>query len=108
MGPWIIIVITSPPQTLLLSGHVLSPLIIPTQNMVNGTVIGTTPAGTTLTITVEFDVEFGLTNYIVNDATTTIVISNVLAQNGIIHALSSVLEVPGAEISTIGDVTECY
>jgi uncharacterized surface protein with fasciclin (FAS1) repeats len=79
--------------TTLLSGHVISPLIVPTQNMVNGELDTKTPAGTSLTIElVEMD---GTTTYKVNNAT--IVMENVLANNGIIHALDTVLAVPGAE-----------
>ena len=79
--------------TKLLSGHVISPQIIPTRNMVNGDLPYTTPAGTTLTIEI-LEVE-GETIYTVNDAT--IVTEDVLANNGIIHGLASVLDVPGAE-----------
>jgi uncharacterized surface protein with fasciclin (FAS1) repeats len=79
--------------TNLLSGHVLSPLILPTQNMVNGDLATLTPAGTTLTITI-VDVE-GQTIYQINNATITQ--ENVLANNGIIHVLDLVLEVPGTE-----------
>ena len=79
--------------TKLLSGHVISPQIIPTQNMVNGNLPVTTPAGTTLTIEI-LEVE-GETIYYVNNATMTM--TNILANNGIIHALAAVLDVPGTE-----------
>ena len=79
--------------TKLLSGHVISPQIIPTQNMVNGDLPYKTPAGTTLTIEIT-EVE-GETVYSVNNAT--ISRENTLANNGIIHGLAAVLDVPGAE-----------
>ena len=79
--------------TKLLSGHVISPQIIPTQNMKNGDLPYLTPAGTSLTIEI-LKVE-GVAFYIVNNAT--IVNENILANNGIIHGLASILEVPGTE-----------
>jgi uncharacterized surface protein with fasciclin (FAS1) repeats len=79
--------------TQFLSGHIISPLIIPTHNMVHGDLPITTPAGTTLTIEImEMD---GQTFYRVNNVTITQ--ENILARNGIVHGLDSVLEVPGTE-----------
>jgi transforming growth factor-beta-induced protein len=79
--------------TQFLSGHIISPLIIPTQNMVHGDLPITTSAGTTLTIEImEMD---GQTFYRVNNVTITQ--ENILARNGIVHGLDSVLEVPGTE-----------
>lgn len=79
--------------TKLLSGHVISPQIIPTQNMVNGALPYVTPAGTTLYVDI-LEVE-GETIYFINNATITR--ENTLANNGIIHGLDAVLDVPGTE-----------
>ena len=79
--------------SILLSGHVISPLIIPTQNMMNGPLSNQTLAKTDLTIRIE-EVE-GQVIYYVNNAT--ISMPNTLANNGIIHGIESVLSVPGAE-----------
>jgi hypothetical protein len=77
-----------------ISGHVITPDVVLTQQMVNGMSIGDTPSGETLTATVETATD-GITIYKVNNAT--IVNPNVLEINSIIHALDSVLVVPGAE-----------
>jgi transforming growth factor-beta-induced protein len=87
--------------TKLLTGHVLQ-TIVPTQLMVNGMSIGDTPAMETLTATVETDAD-GDTVYKVNNAT--IVDPNILAINGIIHSLGSVLVVPGAEYPPVNSTT---
>jgi hypothetical protein len=79
--------------TRLLSGHVITPVIVPTQLMVNGMSVGTTPVRTTLAATVETN--SSSSGYKVNNAT--IVTSNALVNNSIIHALSFVFVVPGAE-----------
>jgi transforming growth factor-beta-induced protein len=79
--------------TNLLTGHVLT-TVVPTQLMVNGMSIGVGPGGNTFTATVETAAD-GTTVYKVNNAT--IVNPNVLAINGIIHALDSILVVRGAE-----------
>jgi hypothetical protein len=80
--------------TRLLSGHVITPVIVPTQLMVNGMFVGTTtPVRTILAATVETNISS--TVYKVNNAT--IVSANILASNGIIHLLCSVLVVPGAD-----------
>jgi transforming growth factor-beta-induced protein len=82
--------------TALLMGHVITPQIIPTHDMVAGPLNFTTSAGTTLNVTIE---ETGDgTIYIIDDAA--IDIPNFLANNGIVHALGAVLAVPGAEYPT--------
>ena len=79
--------------TALLFGHVITPRIIPTQNMETGDLPFTTAAKTTLTVEImEVD---GAMVYKINNAT--IVTVNVLASNGIIHELDTVLAVSGAE-----------
>jgi uncharacterized surface protein with fasciclin (FAS1) repeats len=88
--------------TTLISGHVITPVVVPTQLMVNGMSIGDTPSGETLTATVATATD-GSTVYMVNNAT--IVNPNVLAINGIIHALDSVLVVPGAEYPPVHSST---
>jgi transforming growth factor-beta-induced protein len=88
--------------TTLLIGHVITPLVVPTQLMVNGMAIGSTASGETLTATVETATN-GTTVYKVNSAT--IGRPNVLANNGIIHALDSVLVVPGAEYPPVNSTT---
>jgi transforming growth factor-beta-induced protein len=78
--------------TRLLSGHVLSPLILPTQNMKDGPISATTPIMTTLSVTIT-ELE-GVKVYKINNAT---IETTAFANNGIIHQLSKVLVVPGAE-----------
>ena len=80
-------------STILLSGHVIAPSIIPTQNMISGDLPFMTPAGTTLTV--EISEVNGSALYKINNASITI--PNILASNGIVHALDSVLNVPGTE-----------
>jgi uncharacterized surface protein with fasciclin (FAS1) repeats len=80
--------------TNLLTGHVITPQIVSTADMINGTLNYTnplmTPIATSITQTANS------TNYMVNDAT--IFFRNILANNGIIHGNSSVFVVPGAEV----------
>lgn len=83
--------------TILLTGHILSPQILPTQNMINGTLQYQTPGGNNLTIEI-LDFE-GTMIYKVNNAR--ILAANILANNGIIHMLSSVLTVPGTMMPVV-------
>ena len=79
--------------SLLLGGHVLVSTVLPTREMVVGDVANKTAAGTTLTVSIdELD---GISLYSINNAT--IAFPDVLANNGIIHGISSVLSVPGTE-----------
>lgn len=79
--------------TTLLTAHVLTPLILPTQDMVTGILGNKTAGGTELYINVE-ETSDG-TVYMVNNAT---ISDSVLANNGIIHAISAVFSVPGTEV----------
>jgi uncharacterized surface protein with fasciclin (FAS1) repeats len=76
--------------TILLEGHVIAPQVVPTIDMVNGPIPYTSAGGDTFIVTIEED-----SVYVINNAV--IVAPDVLANNGIIHGISSVLEVPGAE-----------
>ena len=86
--------------TALLAGHVIVDKILPTQNMVDGDVYDT-PFGFKLTVQV-VDVD-GTKLYKVNNAT--ISDPNILASNGIIHALGSVINVTGAEYPPLANST---
>jgi uncharacterized surface protein with fasciclin (FAS1) repeats len=77
----------------LLAGHVISKLVLPTSDMVVGQIPNKTAGETYLTVTI--DELQGTKVYKIDNAT--ISIPDVLANNGIIHGISSVLAVPGTE-----------
>jgi uncharacterized surface protein with fasciclin (FAS1) repeats len=79
--------------TSLLAGHVITNIVLPTSDMVDGQIPNKTAGGTYLTVTI--DESAGTKVYMIDNAT--ISTPNVLANNGIIHGISSVLAVPGTE-----------
>jgi transforming growth factor-beta-induced protein len=76
---------------LLLSGHIVTTRVIPTQNMTTGSLL--TLANTTIDIAVDNDLIFVNTEQILE--------ANVLANNGILHIIDRVFTVPGVVFPTV-------
>jgi uncharacterized surface protein with fasciclin (FAS1) repeats len=82
--------------TKLVAGRVIKSVVLPTREMVNGTIPNQTAALTYLNVTVEtFN---GTKHFTVDNAT--ISPEKLLANNGIIHSIDAVLAVPGTEYPT--------
>jgi transforming growth factor-beta-induced protein len=84
--------------TKLLTGHVITPQVIPTYNMEVGPLPYGTQAQTSLTVSIE-EAAADTKVYYINNATITI--ADKLAANGVIHAIDEVLFVPGTEYPPI-------